>query len=100
MESKEFEGSEELRRIFNPKRALRQITAGVRHLHKLKIVHQDIKPQNILIILNGSKLGKPKSSQRTKLKNREGGRTSREVEQSFGSFRMLIFTLGCARSLR
>ncbi|KAF8270034.1 hypothetical protein EI94DRAFT_1659334 [Lactarius quietus] len=34
---------------FNPKRALRQITSGLRHLHALKIVHRDIKPQNILI---------------------------------------------------
>ncbi|PCH36905.1 hypothetical protein WOLCODRAFT_140635 [Wolfiporia cocos MD-104 SS10] len=34
---------------FEPKRALRQITAGLRHLHALKIVHRDIKPQNILI---------------------------------------------------
>ncbi|KAK2734152.1 bifunctional endoribonuclease/protein kinase ire1 [Myotisia sp. PD_48] len=28
---------------------LRQITAGVRHLHSLKIVHRDLKPQNILV---------------------------------------------------
>ncbi|KAI5294026.1 bifunctional endoribonuclease/protein kinase ire1 [Ascosphaera acerosa] len=28
---------------------LRQITMGVRHLHSLKIVHRDIKPQNILV---------------------------------------------------
>ncbi|KAL6309426.1 hypothetical protein BKA93DRAFT_821733 [Sparassis latifolia] len=34
---------------FDPKRALRQITLGLRHLHALKIVHRDIKPQNILI---------------------------------------------------
>ncbi len=34
---------------FNPKRAVRQITSGLRHLHALKIVHRDIKPQNILI---------------------------------------------------
>ena len=40
---------------FNPKRAVRQITSGLRHLHALKIVHRDIKPQNILI--SGSKKG-------------------------------------------
>ncbi|TFK53124.1 hypothetical protein OE88DRAFT_1656990 [Heliocybe sulcata] len=34
---------------FDPKRALREITSGLRHLHYLKIVHRDIKPQNILI---------------------------------------------------
>lgn len=34
---------------FDPKKALRQITSGLRHLHALKIVHRDIKPQNILI---------------------------------------------------
>ena len=40
---------------FNPKRAVRQITSGLRHLHALKIVHRDIKPQNILI--SGAKKG-------------------------------------------
>lgn len=39
----------DLVRDLEPKRALRQITGGIRHLHKLKIVHRDIKPQNILV---------------------------------------------------
>lgn len=34
---------------FDPKRALRQVTSGLRHLHALKIVHRDIKPQNIMV---------------------------------------------------
>jgi len=34
---------------FDPKKALKEITSGLRHLHALKLVHRDIKPQNILI---------------------------------------------------
>ncbi|QRW13496.1 Serine/threonine-protein kinase [Ceratobasidium sp. AG-Ba] len=41
---------------FDPKRALGQVTAGLRHLHALKIVHRDIKPQNILVSARGAML--------------------------------------------
>ncbi|KAK6536104.1 bifunctional endoribonuclease/protein kinase ire1 [Arthrobotrys megalospora] len=35
--------------LMNPPEVLRQMTLGVQHLHSLKIVHRDIKPQNILV---------------------------------------------------
>ncbi|KAK0205509.1 other/IRE protein kinase [Desarmillaria ectypa] len=41
---------------FEPKKALRQITSGLRHLHALKLVHRDIKPHNILISGHGKML--------------------------------------------
>lgn len=34
---------------YDVKDALRQITDGVQHLHSLKLVHRDIKPQNVLV---------------------------------------------------
>ncbi|KAG8965354.1 bifunctional endoribonuclease/protein kinase ire1 [Tulasnella sp. 419] len=42
---------------FDPKKALSQVTMGLRHLHSLKIVHRDIKPQNILVSKPNTKTG-------------------------------------------
>ncbi|KAG5644674.1 hypothetical protein DXG03_007973 [Asterophora parasitica] len=60
---------------FDPKRALKQITSGLKHLHALKLVHRDIKPQNILV--SGAKPG-------------PGGKSS---------YRMLISDFGLCKKL-
>ncbi|ORY45805.1 hypothetical protein LY90DRAFT_384816 [Neocallimastix californiae] len=38
-----------IRSEIKPEKLLYQIISGIQHLHSLKIVHRDIKPQNILI---------------------------------------------------
>jgi serine/threonine-protein kinase/endoribonuclease IRE1 len=39
---------------FDKKRAMRQVADGLRHLHRLGLVHRDIKPQNILVSSSSS----------------------------------------------
>ena len=37
------------RYLFDPKKTLKQITSGQKHLYALKLVHRDIKLQNTLV---------------------------------------------------
>ncbi|KAG0269792.1 bifunctional endoribonuclease/protein kinase ire1, partial [Linnemannia exigua] len=52
----------DLSATLEPQKILYQIISGVHHLHSLKIVHRDIKPQNILI---GEPKQRPKPSKST-----------------------------------
>ena len=59
IETPDKEQFHDIAMAFNPKRALRQITSGLRHLHALKLVHRDIRPQNILVSSAKNVGGKP-----------------------------------------
>lgn len=49
IEKKHQQPFKDLSATLEPEKILYQIISGIHHLHSLKIVHRDIKPQNILI---------------------------------------------------
>ncbi|KAG0261871.1 bifunctional endoribonuclease/protein kinase ire1 [Mortierella polycephala] len=57
----------DLSATLTPQKILFQIISGIHHLHSLKIVHRDIKPQNILI---GEPRQRPKPSKSSSLSAR------------------------------
>ncbi|KAL0564880.1 bifunctional endoribonuclease/protein kinase ire1 [Marasmius crinis-equi] len=80
-EGMKLEEWNDLIRCFDPKKALKQIASGLRHLHALKLVHRDIKPQNILVSAGPGRGG--------------AGR----ARGSMGGYRMLISDFGLCKKL-
>ena len=65
---------------------LKQITAGIQHLHSLKIVHRDIKPQNILVSAPKITLLNPSAAQPPRLLISDFG-LCKKLEGDQNSFR-------------
>lgn len=47
----------ELASAMDRKKALVQVTSGLKHLHGMKIIHRDIKPQQVFTLISKQRLG-------------------------------------------
>lgn len=70
----------------NMPNVLKQVTLGVQHLHSLKIVHRDIKPQNILVSATKMILSNPSAVQPPRLLISDFG-LCKKLEGDQNSFR-------------
>ncbi|ORZ13861.1 kinase-like domain-containing protein [Lobosporangium transversale] len=88
----------DLSATLEPQKILYQIINGIHHLHSLKIVHRDIKPQNILI-------GEPKQRPKPSRSSLSSSSTSTPTPPPLGSTqdlypgRVLISDFGLCRKL-
>ncbi|KAG0048188.1 bifunctional endoribonuclease/protein kinase ire1 [Gryganskiella cystojenkinii] len=72
IERKNQQPFKDLSATLEPEKILYQIISGIHHLHSLKIVHRDIKPQNILI-------GEPKQRPKPSSKSSSSSNSSSQV---------------------
>ncbi|CAG8443857.1 10853_t:CDS:2 [Ambispora leptoticha] len=79
----------ELLETLNPSKILYQIISGLHHLHSMKIVHRDIKPQNILIA----------SSKYKRIIKKDGGNNNSSNIQQPCVARVLISDFGLCKKL-